>query len=279
MNSIPILVTGMHRSGTSLVSKILMKNGISLGSYQDNNNESIYFQRLNRWIMSCLGSSWDNPCSLNNINGNDLQIIVNRLEKNLANRFTSSVYFGFSNILLNQSFHSYNKPLGWKDPSNVFTALVWKNIFPNLRIINLTRDPLDVSISLLNRQSTLKQSDKTFFVDSMSSFIPLLSISKGSILSSFNLSSIDDCLSLYKKYLIEMKSNNEIFRSNILNIKYKNLLEDPSSELMKIYEFCKIKPDNLKTIIKDVDCNNLNKYVYENYSYSEDLLNELIIDF
>jgi len=169
--------------------------------------------------------------------------------------------------------------LGWKDPSNVFTAVVWKSIFPNLKIINLTRDPLDVSISLLNRQSALKQSDKTFFVDSISSFIPLLSISKGNILSSFNLSSVDDCLALYKKYLIEMKSNNAIFGPNILNIKYKKLLENPESELMKAYEFCKINPDNIKTIIKDVDCNNLNKYVYENYSYSEDLLDELIIDF
>jgi len=279
MDSIPILITGMHRSGTSLVSKILMKNGINLGTYQDNNNESIYFQRLNRWIMSCVGSSWDNPSSLKNINDNDLQIIVNRLEKNIGNRFTNSVYFGFSNILLNQHFCSYNKPLAWKDPSNVFTAVVWKNIFPNLKIINLTRDPLDVSISLLNRQSTLKQSDKIFFVDSISSFIPLLSISKGSILSSFNLSSIDDCLALYKKYLIEMKSNNEIFGRNILNIEYKKLLEDPELELMKIYEFCKIKPDNIETIIKDIDCNNLNKYIYENYSYSENLLDELIIDF
>ena len=279
MDSIPILITGMHRSGTSLVSKILMKNGINLGTYQDNNNESIYFQRLNRWIMSCLGSSWDNPSSLKNISNNDLKIIVNRLERNIGNRFTNSVYFGFSNILLNRNFYLYNKPLGWKDPSNVFTAVVWKSIFPNLKIINLTRDPLDVSISLLNRQSALKQSDKTFFVDSISSFIPLLSISKGNILSSFNLSSVDDCLALYKKYLIEMKSNNAIFGPNILNIKYKKLLENPESELMKVYEFCKINPDNIKTIIKDVDCNNLNKYVYENYSYSEDLLDELIIDF
>ena len=169
--------------------------------------------------------------------------------------------------------------MGWKDPSNVFTAVVWKSIFPNLKIINLTRDPLDVSISLLNRQSALKHSDKTFFVNSISSFIPLLSISKGSVLSSFNLSSIDDCLALYKKYLIEMKSNNEIFGRNILNIKYQKLLEDPELELMKIYEFCKIKPDNIETVIKDIDCNNLNKYIYENYSYSENLLDELIIDF
>ena len=279
MNSTPILITGMHRSGTSLVSKILMKNRINLGSYQDNNNESIYFQRLNRWIMSCLGSSWDNPLSLKNINENDLQIIVNQLEKNIDNRLTNSVYFGFFNILLSRCFYSYNKPFGWKDPSNVFTAVVWKNIFPDLKIINLTRDPLDVSISLLNRQSLLKESDKTLFIDSLSSFIPLLSISKGNILSSFNLSSIDDCLILYKKYLIEMESNNKIFGSNILNIKYKNLLEYPEAELMKIYKFCKIKPDNIKTTIKDIDCNNLNKYIYENYSYNENLLDELIIDF
>tara|TARA_B110000438_G_scaffold279731_1_gene304400 strand:+ start:137 stop:976 length:840 start_codon:yes stop_codon:yes gene_type:complete len=279
MNKGPLVVSGMHRSGTSLVSRILIKNGVNLGLYKDTNEESIFFQRLNRWIMSCLGSSWDNPKNFNSINNNDLQIIIDRLEEVISSKFSNSLYFGFTNIFLNKNFSKYENKWGWKDPSNIYTATVWKNIFPDLKIINLTRNPIDVSISLLNRQSELKNSDNLFFADFISSFIPLLSITKGNILSSFNISTIDSCLSLYKKYLIEMHSNNNIFQENILNVKYEDLLDNPEKELFKIYEFCELRPDNIQEIGRVIDKKNLNKYNHAKYQYSESLLNELIIDF
>ena len=279
MNKGPLVVSGMHRSGTSLVSRILIKNGVNLGLYKDTNEESIFFQRLNRWIMSCLGSSWDNPKNFNSINNNDLQIIIDRLEEVISSKLSNSLYFGFTNIFSNKNFSKYENKWGWKDPSNIYTATVWKNIFPDLKIINLTRNPIDVSISLLNRQSELKNSDNLFFADFISSFIPLLSITKGNILSSFNISTIDSCLSLYKKYLIEMHSNNNIFQENILNVKYEDLLDNPEKELFKIYEFCELRPDNIQEIGRVIDKKNLNKYNHAKYQYSESLLNELIIDF
>ena len=279
MNKGPIIVSGMHRSGTSLVSRILIKNGVNLGLYKDSNEESIFFQRLNRWIMSCLGSSWDNPKNFNSLSNNDLQIIIDRLEKTISSKLSNSLYFGFTNIFWNKNFSKYENKWGWKDPSNIYTATVWKNIFPDLKIINLTRNPIDVSISLLNRQSELKNSDNLFFADFISSFIPLLSITKGNILSSFNISTIDSCLSLYKKYLIEMNSNNNLFQENILNVKYENLLDNPEKELFKIYDFCELRTDNIQEIGRVIDKKNLNKYNHSNYQYSKSLLNELIINF
>ena len=41
----PIIITGKHRSGTSLLSKILIDQGIFMGSKLDSNSESIFFQR------------------------------------------------------------------------------------------------------------------------------------------------------------------------------------------------------------------------------------------
>ena len=42
----PIIITGMHRSGTSLLSEILMKQGVFMGSKLDSNSESVFFQRI-----------------------------------------------------------------------------------------------------------------------------------------------------------------------------------------------------------------------------------------
>ena len=63
----------MHRSGTSLLSRIIEYNSVFLGSYKDINNESIYFQNINKWLMSINSSSWDNPSSfLDSINTDNL---------------------------------------------------------------------------------------------------------------------------------------------------------------------------------------------------------------
>ena len=96
----PIIVTGMHRSGTSLVSRLLILNNVYLGSKLDVNYESIYFQRINKWILSCNGSTWDNPIPLNDLNDNDKKILNQKLINVMNSRFTNSLYFGFSNILL-----------------------------------------------------------------------------------------------------------------------------------------------------------------------------------
>lgn len=275
----PIIITGMHRSGTSLLSKLLIKNSFNFGYYRDINNESIYFQRLNRWIMSCRGSSWDNPLTFSDMNDEDLDIIVIRIKELINNRFPNSLYFGFPNILFNKSFSNISENWAWKDPANIFTNIIWKKIFPDLKIINIVRNPIDVSISLLRRQKELKSTDKYIFTNFLASFIPLLSVNKGGILSSFNLENIDDCLLLYKKYLNEMKSNNNIYKNNIINVHYEDLLENPMDELLKIYDFCNLKNHNIEVIVKNINSKNLNKYTHSNYSYNKSLLNDLIFDF
>ena len=49
--------------------------------------------------------------------------------------------------------------MGWKDPRNTFTLDLWLKLFPNAKIINIMRHPLDVSQSLLVRQNKLLEID------------------------------------------------------------------------------------------------------------------------
>ena len=103
MNKIePIIITGMHRSGTSIISKILINKGIFMGSKLDPNSESIFFQRINKWILSCIGSSWDNPQSLKDLESEDVNLIINRLNKALDSRFSKSLFLGKKNLLFNK---------------------------------------------------------------------------------------------------------------------------------------------------------------------------------
>ena len=57
----PVIVIGMHRSGTSLMVKILEELGVFMGADQEHNKESIFFIWINKWIMHQTHASWDNP--------------------------------------------------------------------------------------------------------------------------------------------------------------------------------------------------------------------------
>ena len=278
MNIAPIIVTGMHRSGTSLVSRLLILNNVFLGSKLDINYESVYFQRINKWILSCNGSTWDNPISLNHLNDNDKKILNKKLMNVTCSRFTNSLYFGISNILLNNSFYNQKKLWGWKDPVNIFTACLWKEIYPNCKIINITRSPLNVSKSLLMRQKKLQNIDMNVQEKIFSFFLPVISINKGGILSSFKLSSVNDCLILYKKYLNQMEINNNEFNENILNITYESLLDNSEFVLSKIFDFCNISKQNINNSLKIIDKSKFKKNDDE-LTYDIKLLDDLEINF
>ena len=274
----PIIITGMHRSGTTLLVKLLEKNGVFLGSIQDINKESIFFQRINRWLVSFNDSYWDNPMTFKDLNNDDSDLLVLKLRKTLNNRFSNSMFFGYKNILSNKNFNNYPNLWGWKDPINTFTIDIWKKIFPDLSIININRNPLDVSCSLINRQKKLRIKDNSKINNFINSFIPLLSVNKGSIYSSFNLNTIDDCLILYKKYYEQISMNN---KSNIkqLNINFENLVNNPEHEILKIYNFCEISNYNLDEDSRLINRNILNKYKDCDLIYNEELLKSISYEY
>ena len=264
----------MHRSGTSLLTKLLSKY-IYLGSNLDVNNESIYFQRINRWLLSCNSCSWDNPISFKTINSDELSILIDKLNNNLNKKISSTVFFGLKNIIYNKKFNNLLL-WGWKDPVNVFTLDLWSKIFEDFKVINVIRNPLDVSLSLLHRQSRLSAVDKKNSTQSnlFSSIIPLLSINKGDVYSSFKINNINDCLKLYKKYYDQIIINNDLY-NNVLNVRYENLLMDKENQLKIIYDFCDIKSTSINKDVIAIDDRILNKYNYSDFDYENKLLDVL----
>jgi len=268
----PIIVSGMHRSGTTLLSNILLRYGVFMGSKNDTNVESLYFQRINRWLLSCLGSSWNNPKSFNSLSDDDMMILTDRIMKSLNSSGNNYLYFGFKKKLLGYNFSSINN-WGWKDPSNTFTLPVWLNIFPKAKIIFIIRHPLDIALSLIDREHKLKKADlqhrKEFL--SLSKYIPVLSIAKGDVLSVFNLQSINDCIKLTNRYYEEiylLSKNN----TNILIIKYEDLVLNTNKIIDDISNYIE---RNVTNNIIDSICDsiisdkayfykNINKIVFDN---------------
>ena len=253
-----------------------MQQGIFMGSKLDSNNESIFFQRINKWILSCIGSSWDNPQTLKDLENEDINVIINRLGKALNSRFSKSLFLGKKDLIYNKSLNEIDIVWGWKDPVNTFTLFIWKQIFPNSKIININRHPLDVSTSLINRESNLKSKDKeSLFPEFLSSLLPVLSINKGDVLSSFNIKNINDGLKLYKKYFDEIESNKNLY--DVLDIKYEDLIMDSNKVLNEIFDYLdmNISDDEYQDIERILDKSRV--YAFKNNKLDfDDKLLELI---
>jgi hypothetical protein len=143
----PVCIAGMHRSGTSMVARLLEVCGLFLGPEKelgfDTNNgephwENVRFVALNDQILNRLGGSWDNPPKL--LAGWEHTPEVEALRsqaKKLIKRLRGQQYWG------------------WKDPRNSLTLPFWRRIVPDLRLVICLRNPLEVSHSIRVRGDLL----------------------------------------------------------------------------------------------------------------------------
>ena len=262
MNNSPVIISGMHRSGTSMVTNILHKLGLTIGEKLDSNHESIFFQRINIWMMSLLASSWDSP---KNFNRMDLEVKKNIMIQlnELLNSRTNSLYFGWSSIIKKGSFSEISRPWGWKDPRNTFTSSIWKEVFPDLKTIYIIRHPIDTAESLFQRQKIEKSKDikrDKKYLDLVKS---LMSITHTSYNSSMLLNSYEDCFNLIELYYNQILDNRD---DESLIIKFEDIISNPEIEIRNMLNYCNLsfKQEDMINAIKNI--NPSRSYSYRNNS-------------
>jgi hypothetical protein len=141
-HSPPIIVLGMHRSGTSMLAKILSELGVYMGADLSTNRESRAFQRINKRLLHDEGAHWANPNSFlsqledTSFIKTDVRKVLNLLKHEIKN---------YGDVQRKQRW-------GWKDPRNTLTLLVWLNIFPEATVIHMIRNGIQVALSLHRRE-------------------------------------------------------------------------------------------------------------------------------
>ena len=143
----PVCVVGMHRSGTSMVARILSACGLFLGREDeligpahDNPEgfwENLNFVGINEELLARFGGSWDEPPALP-----PRWEFAPEVESLLARASELVARFGG---------HTH---WGWKDPRNSLTIPFWLRVVPALRVVVCVRNPLEVAHSLFVRGST-----------------------------------------------------------------------------------------------------------------------------
>lgn len=140
----PICIAGMHRSATSMITRLLYKCGLYLGDEKelvppqaDNPEgfwEHVRFHSINERVLRAFQGSWDNPPSLPP--GWQFDSRLDDLRKEAADLV--SEFAGYSNW-------------GWKDPRNSLTLPLWIDLVPDLRVLVPVRHPSEIAASMEKR--------------------------------------------------------------------------------------------------------------------------------
>jgi LPS sulfotransferase NodH len=217
-NSKPVIILGMHRSGTSLLVRLLKSLGVYLGRDLSANAESLFFQSYNRSLLIRHRGRWDEVVRA----ARTLQqpeVIRRESEAIVRELFGNQKLFDFfapRDLLLWKI--GYREPIwGWKDPRNSICLPVWLDVFENAKVIYVVRDGIDVAISLSRRERKRKKSHLDY---------------------SGRLQDFSKCFGLWEEY-------NQICRENlaqlsgrrVFQLKYEDLLTRPEDKIAAVLSF------------------------------------------
>jgi hypothetical protein len=140
----PIAIVGMHRSGTSMLARLLNLCGVYLGTpeelaFKDVHNPEGYWENprfvsINERLLHRSGGEWDFPAPLQ---GSPELVDAERVR---------------AAALVEEL--GGQRVWGWKDPRTSLTLPFWREVLPNLRAVVCVRHPIEVAWSLRQRNSS-----------------------------------------------------------------------------------------------------------------------------
>lgn len=258
-----VCILGMHRSGTSMVSRILNICGVYLGesgeimsepvmiSNQKGHWENLKVLEINEEILNLFGGSWDDPPEFPENWERDFRLAD--IEKKA--------------IEFREKMNRRSVVWGFKEPRTCLTLLFWKKIIPNMTYVIPIRSSIEVAWSLKKRDGfTLLKG------------IKLWAIYWGSILK--NTNSEKKIFTLQKNYIVDWKKELgpiiEFIKSDKVDIEGKERIIDDfiAKDLVHNRVEKKIVEAGLNSgfDIEQLIFNDLNDGIIE----SENELNEII---
>jgi hypothetical protein len=252
----PLILLGMHRSGTSLTVRLLVDLGFHMGSWLSRDAEAVHFQRVNRRIYKAAGSDWGQVAALTAAMDTEAFVAaqataVQRLllrEPVLPGQRAPIVrFFGpslWSRLEAGQSF-----AWGWKDPRTALTFPIWAQIFPNARWVHVVRNGIDVSISTHRRTLRQHQSWRRF-------------LGPDYVAATLDF---EYCFQLWETYVRFIRRQREIVPpERWLEVRYEDLLTQPEVALGRLLQFAgqAVDADRVRAACARIDAGRLDNAAY-----------------
>jgi hypothetical protein len=237
----PIIVIGMHRSGTSLLTRTLQNFGLFMGQvYGTRNEEADFTKNVNDWLLAQAGSTWFTPEHMDDLL---MDPVVSPLLSDYVRRMTNGLpawqFLGIKRYLRYRSLHHVSEPWGWKDPRNTFTLPIWLSVFPNAKVLHIKRHGVDVAQSLyvrrneaVNRLQLKYARQRWWYVNN-----PIAPV-RHRFGHEPSCSTLRKAFGLWTVYMERARQHINMLGKQGLEIGYEELLGDPEKHLSTIVEYC-----------------------------------------
>lgn len=266
MRPFPVFVIGMHRSGTTLLTRILSELGLFMGRHRDTNEETHLLINVNEQMLHRAGANWDHPASvLESMRPETFGATYQQFQRHLS--IPELVFFLGQDrySACNGNLAAITEIWGAKDPRLTYTLPLWHRLLPNMKIIHIMRHGVDVAASLQHRHRKLVD---TLFTQKGK---PIPSIEEpfwtGIVRHTTGCLDLMHGLKLWADHVEMAQRHVAHFKERALELRYEDLLEKPAKSLSLITEFLEIA--KAPTLLKSIE--SLNKERLYGYRKNQNL--------
>lgn len=260
----PVIVIGMHRSGTSMVAGLLHQLGVYMGpeldlpgsaaqpgemdarKFRDGYAEAQDFRQLNDRLLSRAGATW---CRVQ-------RFVTRRDDPWLHWRGLTEMGLATHGALrsgyLRGMEAGYQGAWGWKDPRTSLTLPYWLQLFPRAAVVHVRREEAKVVESLVRRALTPPTGPPMPPEQRLRHWLrdPATTLRRGChrLLTGKPMPPpVDPCRDpefsreLARTYLRECLRNRDA-AARCHEVWYEDVLEDPQREVLRLAAFLQAQP-------------------------------------
>lgn len=237
-----------------MLGRLLEDLGMFFGTRKDENNEALFFQHLNEWLLSQCGGRWDNPAPFNKFFWRNDEV-VKWTEVYLRNLLASPRAIQFLGVrrFLSGGMNGLDGAWGWKDPRNTFTLPMWLKIFPDAKIVSIERNGVDVAQSLYAREIKILADAPRFYQRYRAVFFAYSR--RAGFAHSPRCLALDDAFSLWEEYTAQSDVVTAALpRERVLTLRYEEVLSDPVKWLTETAAFCDLNASSarIETAVRSI---------------------------
>ncbi len=234
----------MHRSGTSLLTRVLLQAGFFMGIGASRNEEAAFTNAVNTWLFRQASASWDHPEPVYELLNDDyLRPWLVDYMRGIVRGPASLRFLGMRRWARYGSMLAQKGPWGWKDPRNTFTLPMWLDLFPDAKVLHIVRHGVDVAASLQERRKrvvdeNLRRYDRFRHLYHLNPLAP----KRRGLGPQPRVRNLDGGFALWCLYMRRATIHTEQLGARALTLRYEDLLTDPIPWLDSALRFCGCQP-------------------------------------
>ncbi len=236
----PIILMGMARSGTTLLTDLLHRLGLFIGHKRIVvDQEAKYFVSVNDTLLKRVHGYWDNPAPMRAFLKEEdaVESTARRMEEDIRSPRIAG-FLGWKQYLAYHSVEAFDKPWGWKDPRNVFTLPLWLRLFPEAKIIYIIRNGVDVADSLLTLERKVI-AQREIRNERAARRISLRSrLERGGFKGAARCLDLSGGFSLWEEYVAQAEELLPAISNDRKVLRYEDFLVNPADRLAELAGFC-----------------------------------------